>query len=96
MLYLNLNSYYSYTLIGNWNAYERTFSGKGLKFEASADLVGEVWDAAGGRPAASNNEVYELEIKYSGMWCINERATDAGQLKWLNCDWSSVWINWDN
>lgn len=67
VLYLNLNSYYSYTLIGNWNAYERTFSGKGLKFEASADLVGEVWDAAGGRPAASNNEVYELEIKYSGM-----------------------------
>ena len=54
-------------ILGNWKAYEQTFSAKGLKFEASADLVGEVWDAAGGRPAASNNEVYELEIKYSGM-----------------------------
>ena len=67
VLYLNLNSYYTYTLLGNWKEYEQKFSAKGLKFEASADLVGEVWDAAGGRPAASNNEVYELEIKYSGM-----------------------------
>ena len=60
--------------IGSWRNYEKTFTDKGLTFSPAADLVGRVWDAAGNRPLASNNEVFPLDIKYAGR-CIPRTIT---------------------
>ena len=32
----------------------------------AGDLVGEVWNQIGGRPAATDNLVYPLQLKFSG------------------------------
>ncbi|XP_067946976.1 xaa-Pro aminopeptidase 1-like isoform X1 [Watersipora subatra] len=65
----------------SWKLYEETFGRKGLVMQKTSDLVGTVWNDLGGRDAASNNEVYQLNITYAGRTWQQKIADLRNKLK---------------